>query len=133
MLPYYYDELHRARTIDGEFMVKRPQELDENKRCAPNPTGHFQVVMSQLSKQEGSGFDFKKIDADPPVPILAKADDAAGLLATQGLQVQTTHPDAKACRTSPLRCRWRNDVETRKHASLGAYPLVLPDLRTGVC
>lgn len=110
LLPYYYDEVHRVnvigsggkKTIDGEFKVKDERELGDNKRCAPNPKGHFDVVMSQLNDQEGSGFDFQRIAADPPAPILVTADDsAAGLLASQGLQTQIAHPDAKAVQDVP--------------------------------
>jgi hypothetical protein len=110
LLPYYYDELHRAnvigaegkKTIDGDFVVKNREELQDNKRCAPNPKAHFEVAISQLRDQEGSGFDFPSIPDDPLVPVLARVDDpAAGLLAAQGLQTQMAHPDAKAVQDVP--------------------------------
>lgn len=111
LLPYYYNELQRAKiiggaedkktidtefkkTIDAEFTVKDQQDLKNNLLCAPNAAGHIDIPVSELTLQNDSGFDFKKTPAH--VFNLVNTDNpAAKILAAQPYLPAAAHPDAK--------------------------------------
>ena len=111
LLPYYYNELQRAKviggaedkktidaeykkTINAEFTVKNQQDLKDNVLCAPNPAGPIDVPVSELNLQDDSGFDFKKT----PVHTfnLVNTDNLASkILAGQPLLPAAAHSDAR--------------------------------------
>lgn len=111
LLPYYYNELQRAKviggaegknttdaefkkTIDVEFTVKDQQDLKDNLLCAPNPVGHIEVPVSELDLQDDSGFDFKKTPVHT-FNLVNTDNPASKILSSQPVLPAVAHPDAK--------------------------------------